>query len=94
MLTTPIPEVWSKLNAKLHGHYQYYHVNDNWHSLMVCREHARRMAKRHLNRRSQKTWLNWEKFNEYVARHGLASPRKVMDLIAMSRAGGRVHGAK
>ncbi|MDA1054929.1 MAG: reverse transcriptase domain-containing protein [Planctomycetota bacterium] len=30
MLTTPIEEVWSTLNAKLCGHYQYYGINDSW----------------------------------------------------------------
>ena len=29
-LDTPIGEMWRTLNAKLHGHYQYYGINDNW----------------------------------------------------------------
>ena len=33
-LTTPVSEVWSILNSKLQGHYQYYGINDNWPWLM------------------------------------------------------------
>ena len=36
-LTTPLSEVWPTLNAKLHGHYQYYGINDNWPRLMKFR---------------------------------------------------------
>jgi len=88
MLDTPIDEMWQTLNAKLRGHYQYYGINDNWPLLMVYREHARRMAKRHLSRRSQNSYLNWSKFNAFEASHPLASPKCLADLIAMSRAGG------
>lgn len=88
MLDTPIGEMWRTLNAKLRGHYQYYGINDNWPLLMVYREHARRMAKRHLSRRSQNSYLNWSKFNAFEASHPLASPKRLTDLIAMSRSGG------
>ena len=50
-LCTRLCEVWSKLNAKLLGHYQYYGVTDNWDALMVFREEVLRFAKRWLNRR-------------------------------------------
>ncbi len=79
--------MWSKLNAKLRGHYQYYGINDNWSMLMVYRERARRMARRHLNRRSQKTRITWVEFNAYLDLHGLASPKRITDLIAMARVG-------
>ena len=85
-VTTPIEEVWCMLNAKLYGHYQYYGINDNWPCLMVYRERARCMARRHLSRRSQKTRVSWEDFNRYLTRHGLATPTKLTDLIAMGRA--------
>jgi group II intron reverse transcriptase/maturase len=87
MLSTPIDEMWRVLNAKLRGHYQYYGINDNWPLLMVYREHARRLAKRHLSRRSQNSYLSWSKFNTFEARFPLASPKRLIDLIAMSRIG-------
>jgi hypothetical protein len=84
-LTTPLSEVWTTLNAKLRGHYQYYGINDNWPWLMKFRGQAKRLAFRWLNRRSQSRSMNWSEFYTYVDRHGLASPRKLTDLIAMAR---------
>jgi RNA-directed DNA polymerase len=85
MLIVPIAEMWQTLNAKLRGHYQYYGINDNWPLLMVYRDQARRMAKRHMSRRSQNSYLNWGKFNAFEKRHPLANPKRLTDLIAMSR---------
>ena len=90
-LSEPIGEMWQVLNSKLQGHYQYYGVNDNWPMLMAYRAHVRVMAKRHLSRRSQKTYVNWTKFNRFMERHPLASPNRLTDLIAMGirKASGR-----
>ena len=84
-LDTPIDAMWRTLNAKLRGHYQYYGINDNWPLLMAFRDKARRMAKRHLSRRSQKSYLNWPKFYAFLEQNPLASPKRLTDLIAMSR---------
>ena len=87
-LETPIGEMWRTLCAKLRGHYQYYGINDNWPLLMAYREHARRMAKRHFSRRSQRSYLSWSKFHAFEEQNPLASPKRLIDLIAMIRAGG------
>ena len=77
--------MWKTLNAKLRGHYQYYGINDNWPSLMKYRGMAKRLAFRWLNRRSQAKSKNWSEFYTYIDRHGLASPQRLTDLIAMAR---------
>jgi len=84
-LSTPVGEMWHVLNAKLRGHYQYYGINDNWPLLMAYRSKVRRMAKRHLSRRSQKSYVNWGDFNRFTELHPLASPTRLTDLIAMNR---------
>mgnify|MGYP002631781739 CR=1 FL=1 len=89
-LETPIIEMWHTLNAKLRGHYQYYGINDNWPLLMAYRDHARRMAKRHISRRSQNSYFSWAKFNAFLEQNPLASPGRLIDLIAMSRGGSAV----
>jgi RNA-directed DNA polymerase len=86
-LETPIGDMWHTLNAKLRGHYQYYGINDNWPLLMAYRDHARRMAKRHISRRSQNSYFSWAKFNAFLEQNPLASPHRLIDLIAMSRGG-------
>ena len=90
---SPIAEMWQTLNAKLRGHYQYYGVNDNWPMLIAFRSKVSRMAKRHLSRRSQNSYVNWDHFNRFTAAHPLARPTRLTDLIAMSREG-VVRGAK
>ena len=87
-LSTPISEMWPVLNAKLRGHYQYYGINDNWYMLDVFRERVRRLAKRHLSRRSQNSYVNWEQFDLFTKLHPLAMPAGLTDLIALSRSGG------
>ena len=84
-LSVPIGEMWKILNAKLRGHYQYYGVNDNWPMLMAFRSHVRLMVKRHLSRRSQKSYVNWVAFNRLTKLHPLANPIRLKDLIALSR---------
>ena len=86
-LSTAVGEMWQVLNAKLRGHYQYYGINDNWPMLMAYRSKVRRMAKRHLSRRSQKSYVNWTDFNRFTDLHPLANPKCLTDLIAMNRQG-------
>ena len=84
-LSVATGEMWQVLNAKLRGHYQYYGINDNWPQLMAFRSRVRVMAKRHLSRRSQKSYVNWNDFNRFCDIHPLASPKRLTDLIAMNR---------
>ena len=77
--------MWPVLNAKLQGHYQYYGINDNWPQLMAFRSKVRVLAKRHLSRRSQQSYVNWTSFNRFTDRHPLASRRRLTELIAMNR---------
>jgi group II intron reverse transcriptase/maturase len=84
-LSTPVGEMWRVLNAKLRGHYQYYGINDNWPMLMAFRSKVRVMAKRHLSRRSQKSYVTWDDFNRFCELHPLANPKRLKDLIALHR---------
>ncbi len=59
--------------------------NDNWPMLEVYRSKVRRMAKRHLSRRSQNSYVNWVDFTRFTDLHPLASPKRLVDLIAMDR---------
>jgi RNA-directed DNA polymerase len=82
-LTTPTEEVWTTLNQKLRGHYQYYGVSDNWPWLMLYREAALRLARRWLCRRSQRGTMGIIFFYQvYIQRHPVAVPRCIVDLIA------------
>jgi group II intron reverse transcriptase/maturase len=84
-LSVPVGEMWQVLNSKLRGHYQYYGVNDNWSLLMAYRARVRVMAKRHLSRRSQQSYVHWNDFNRFTEAHALATPGRLTDLIALGR---------
>ena len=84
-LTTPLGEVWTTLNSKLRGHYQYYGVNDNWPWLMKFRRRAIQFGLRWLRRRSQASSMSHEAYRKYLSLHPLANPSKIVDLIAMAR---------
>jgi hypothetical protein len=78
--------VWPKLCQKLAGHFQYFHVNDNWEMLMKYREAARRLGLRWLRRRSQTGDVHsWESYQRYLDHHSLPMPQKLTDLIAIGR---------
>jgi len=85
-LTIPKAEVWPTLCRKLRGHYQYYHVNDNWKLVMKFREEARRLAFRWLRRRSHKgSQLSWADYDRYLQHFPLPLPGQIVDLIALGR---------
>jgi hypothetical protein len=84
-LTTPMAEVWQTLGRKLQGHYSYYNVNDNWRWVMQYHNVARRLGLKWIRRRSQAANMSWEEYFEYLERHPLVKPGKIVDLIAMSR---------
>ncbi len=86
-LTTPISEVWPSLVSKLQGHFQYFHVNDNWQMLMKYREAARRLGLRWMRRRSQKSAsMSWSAYRRYLETYPLPMPGRLTDLIAMTGA--------
>jgi RNA-directed DNA polymerase len=84
-LTIPISEMWQLLCAKRRGHYPYYGINDHWPMLEVFRRKVRRMAKRHVSRRSQNSAVNWEAFTRFTDLHPLMGSKSLTDLIALDR---------
>lgn len=55
------PEVGAYLAQVLNGHYRYYGVPGNWQSLYSFRQQILWSWKRTLTRRSQTTWVTWER---------------------------------
>ncbi len=70
-------EWWDTLKAKLRGHFQYYGVSGNYDSLKAFYNHTMRMLHKWLNRRSQKSSMNWENFNKYMRCYPVPKPRIV-----------------
>ena len=66
---------WKILGSKLRGHFEYYGVSENYRSIYKFYKLAIRLAKKWLNRRSQKRKMNWEKMNHYLLLYPLPKPR-------------------
>ena len=75
-----IPEQHAALSKRLQGHYNYFGVNGNVGSLMRLVVHAKRAWYKWLNRRSQRSRLNWERFTDLLRDFPFPPPRRVVQL--------------
>lgn len=67
-------EWWKILASKLTGHYQYYGVSENYKGIRRFYMATMRLLYKWLNRCSQKSRMNWEKFTEYLKHYPLPKP--------------------
>ena len=77
----PTPVWWKTLRAKLRGHYQYYGVSENIHGIGAFYRRTLCMAKKWLNRRSQKGrgQMSWSIFNDFLRINPLPKPKITHD---------------
>lgn len=66
-----------QLRSKLHGHYGYYGITFNSHSITSFYEQVKRSWQKWLNRRSRNNPMPWERFNRLLVRYPLPGPRIV-----------------
>lgn len=66
---------WKILSSKLRGHYEYYGISENYASICKFYKLAIKLAKKWMNRRSQKKAMSWEKMNKYLLLYPLPKPR-------------------
>lgn len=71
----PLGEQYDKLNRKLRGHYAYFGITGNAKPLYMILHNVKRIWRKWLSRRSQKSHINWEKFNLLLDRFPLAQPK-------------------
>jgi len=79
-LTTPTAEVAGMLAMKLTGYYRYYGITDNSRMMDNFYERVRRLLYRWFCRRSQKTGMNWRKFQLYLERNPLPRGRITVNI--------------
>lgn len=71
----PIKDQHAALHRRLRGHFNYFGVNGNHHSLMLLVGATRRSWYKWLCRRSQRKRLNWERFTDLLRWWPLPRPR-------------------
>ena len=65
---------WRILSLKLQGHYEYYGISENYLSIYKFYKLAVKLAKKWMNRRSQKKTMSWDKTISYLVLHPLPKP--------------------
>ena len=71
----PIKEQAAALGRSLRGHFNYFGVNGNMRCMEKLAYGVRRIWRKWLNRRSQRSRMNWSRFNQVLAKHPLPGPR-------------------
>jgi hypothetical protein len=71
----PVAAQQAALNAKLHGHYEYYGRSSNFRGIQRFYRLVRKTWRTWLNRRTRDTTLSWEQYVAFLKRHPLLKPR-------------------
>jgi len=79
----PVREWWTILKAKLLGHFRYYGISGNFRSISNFYSRVVRMVFKWINRRSQRTSMNWGAFQLYLKRHELPRPHIYHNLYTL-----------
>lgn len=82
---TPAVILMNLLRVKMLGYYRYYGVTDNSRALNQFRYETIKLLYKWLNRRSQKTSFNFDKFNLFLAKFPLPYPKIYVNVYALAR---------
>ena len=74
------PDLWHAMGRKMRGHFNYFGVTDNSRALRRFERAVHRLLFTWLNRRSQRRSFSWERFCQYLTRHPLPRPGRVVRL--------------
>jgi len=80
----PVKEQQAALTRRIRGHFNYFGVNGNFASLVKVRHAAARAWCKWLRRRSQRTRLNWKRFQDLLRSFPLPRPRICVQIWALS----------
>ena len=70
-----IPMLIKKLNTKLNGMFRYYGVSDNSSWMNNIRYYVITILRKWLNRRSQRGYISWDKFNRILKYNPIVYPK-------------------
>lgn len=78
----PVASQHLALKSRIQGHFNYFGVNDNTRCLSALIFQVERAWHKWLNRRSQRSRLNWKRFRDLKRAYPLPRPRVYVDLWA------------
>ena len=73
----PLKDQYQMLCLKLRGHFQYYGIRGNFRLLEEVRRYAEKAWRYWLSRRSSKSAIGWEKFQQLLQTYVLPTPKIV-----------------
>jgi group II intron reverse transcriptase/maturase len=76
----PVPAQHAALVRRIRGHFNYFGIRGNERRLSLLVHSARRSWFKWLNRRSQKSRLNWMRFADLLGQHPLPAPVATISL--------------
>jgi len=76
----PVKAQHNALRRKLTGHYNYFNVKGNTRAVGRVAFHARRAWRKWLCRRSQRSRLSWDRFNDLLRDFPLSAPKVAKSL--------------
>lgn len=77
---TGVKELIEKLNRKLVGHYAYYGISGNFKSLIKFKKFIQIALYKALTRRSQRSYLNWERYNSLLKHFPIKEPKVYVNI--------------
>ena len=63
------------MNRSLSGYYNYYCITDNLTAVENFLDEVKKLLFKWINRRSQRKSFSWDKFNLFLQRYPLPTPR-------------------
>jgi RNA-directed DNA polymerase len=76
----PLKDQYRMLCLKLRGHFQYYGIRGNFRLLEEIRRYAEKAWRYWLSRRSSKSAIGWEKFQQLLETYVLPTPKIVHNI--------------
>jgi RNA-directed DNA polymerase len=76
----PLKDQYHMLSLKLRGHFPYYGIRGNFRLLEVVSHYAEKAWRYWLSRRSSKSAIGWEKFQQLLETYALPIPRIVHNI--------------
>ena len=78
--TMPVDKLVAHLNRKMQGYYHYYSITDNYHAVSRFRYQVINALFKWLNRRSQRKSFDREKFQLFLKKFPVATPKVYVNI--------------
>jgi group II intron reverse transcriptase/maturase len=79
-----LSDLISQLNRKQMGHYRYYGISGNYTGIRNFYEYVVKATYKIRNRRSQRGWLTWARYERLLEKYPILKPRLYVNIWQMS----------